>query len=94
VFFDGYLLHGSFPNRTRDGFRRSLLYVYCSAHSPIAFDPTSYQPTGNDYRDIVMVAGEDPYAWKGTRRLGEPFLRQAGATPADRKLADRHDAKL
>ncbi len=89
VFFDGYLLHSSYPNRTRDGFRRALLYVYCSAHSTLAFDPTSYQPSANDYRDIVMVAGRDPYDWKGTVRLGEPSVRKAGATRADLALAAR-----
>ncbi len=89
VFFDGYLLHGSHPNHNREGFRRSLLYVYCSAHSTLAFDPTSYQPTANDYRDIVMVAGQDPYAWKGTVRLGRPSVRKAGATRADLERAAR-----
>ena len=27
------------------------------------------------YRDIVMVAGTDPYAYKGTEEIVEPFLR-------------------
>jgi phytanoyl-CoA hydroxylase len=89
VFFDGYVLHGSYPNRKREGFRRSLLNVYCSAHSTLAFDPTSYQPSVKDYRDIVMVAGSDPYAWKGTVRLGRPYVRKAGATKADLELAAR-----
>ena len=89
VFFDGYLLHSSYPNRTPDGFRRALLYVYCSAHSTMAFDPTSYQPSANDYRDIVMVAGNDPYAWKGQQALGVPSMRKAGATSADLVLAAR-----
>ena len=92
VFFDGYLLHGSFPNCTPDGFRRALLYVYCSAHSTMAFDPTSYQPSANDYRDIVMVAGNDPYAWKGRQALGLPSMRKAGATSADLALAARLEA--
>ena len=88
VFFDGYLLHSSYPNRNAQGFRRSLLYVYCSAHSTMAFDPSHYQPTAKDYRDIVMVAGTDPYAWKGTERLGEPMVRKAGATRADLERAE------
>ena len=92
VFFDGYLLHSSFPNRgARDVFRRALLYVYCSAETPLAFDPTSYQPTGVDYRDIVMVAGSDPYAWKGTTRLGEPYVRKAGPSSNDLRLAAQHE---
>lgn len=92
VFFDGYLLHGSYPNRTAHGFRRALLYVYCSAHSTMSFDPTSYQPSANDYRDIVMVAGNDPYAWKGIHPLGGPSMRKAGATSADLALATRLEA--
>lgn len=87
VFFDGYLLHSSHPNRNTQGFRRSLLYVYCSAHSTMAFDPTHYQTTAKDYRDIVMVSGIDPYAWKGTERLGKPMVRKAGATRADLERA-------
>jgi len=92
VFFDGYLLHSSFANRgARDVFRRALLFVYCSAETPLAFDPTSYQPTGADYRDIVMVAGRDPYAWKGTTRVGAPYMRKAGASANDLRLAARHE---
>lgn len=91
VFFDGYLLHSSYMNRTPDGFRRALLYVYCNADSPFAFDPTSYQPAAGDYRDIVMVAGEDPYAWKGTAPLGRPYVRKAGPTRNDLRLAERHE---
>ncbi len=91
--FDGYLIHGSHPNRTRDGFRRSLLYVYANAETQVLFDPSTYQPTADDYRDIVMIAGTDPYAWKGTARKGEPYLRPAGPTTADRLLAQRHAAE-
>lgn len=92
VFFDGYLLHGSYPNRTADGFGRALLYVYCSAHSTMAFDPTSDQPSANDCRDIVMVAGADPSAGKGRQALGAPSMRTAGATSADLALAARLEA--
>ena len=28
-----------------------------------------------DYRDIVMVAGEDPYAYKGTEEIAKPYSR-------------------
>ncbi len=92
VFFDGYLLHGSYPNRSADSFRRALLYVYCSAETPFFFDPTSYQATASDYRDIVMVAGADPYAWKGTTRLGRAYVRKAGPTRVDERLAAQNEA--
>ncbi len=68
VFFNGYLLHRSLPNRAASGFRRSLVNHYMSAES---FLPWSRPEDGTsmamaDYRDIVMVAGTDPYAYKGT----------------------------
>lgn len=94
IAFDGYLIHGSHPNRTVDGFRRALLYVYANAETQVLFDPSTYQPTAEDYRDIVMVSGRDPYAWKGTARKGEPYLRAAGPSTADRLLAKRHAAEM
>jgi hypothetical protein len=93
VFFDGYLIHGSYPNRSAGQTRRALLYVYASAATPVLFDPASYQPTTEDYPDIVMVAGRDPYGWVPRRRHGEPYLRPAGPTVADLELARRHAAQ-
>ena len=93
VFFDGYLIHGSHPNRSAGQTRRALLYVYASAATPVLFDPASYQPTTEDYPDIVMVAGRDPYGWVPRRRHGEPYLRPAGPTVADLELARRHAAQ-
>ncbi len=90
IFFDGYLIHGSFPNRSAESTRRALLYVYASAQTPVMFDPTHYQPTAEDYPDIVMVSGRDPYAWTTRRRHGEPYLRAAGPTIHDLRLAQRH----
>lgn len=31
-----------------------------------------------DYRDIVMVAGLDPYAWKGIETRAEAHVRPSG----------------
>lgn len=94
VFFDGYLIHGSFPNRSAGSTRRALLYVYASAATPVLFDPTDYHPTTTDYPDIVMVAGSDPYAaWSPRRRHGEPYLRPAGASLNDLRLARRHEVE-
>ena len=90
IFFDGYLIHGSFPNRSAESTRRALLYVYASAQTPVMFDPTHYQPTAEDYPDIVMVSGRDPHAWVPRRRHGEPYLRPAGPTIHDLRLAQRH----
>jgi phytanoyl-CoA hydroxylase len=88
VFFDGYLLHSSYPNRSADQFRRSLLFVYMNAASTMPWSPRDYATTNIDMRDIVMVAGEDPYAWKGVSDEAPAYLRPAGATTTDRKVAE------
>jgi phytanoyl-CoA hydroxylase len=79
VFFNGYTLHRSLPNRLTRGFRRALVNHYMSAES---FLPWHQQPevsnAKNDYRDIVMVAGVDPYAWKGVQQIARPHVRAAG----------------
>lgn len=80
VLFNGYTLHRSLPNRARGGFRRALVNHYMSASS---FLPWRAEPNvgmaWQDYRDIVMVAGKDPYAWKGTVDLAKPHVRGDGA---------------
>ncbi len=67
VFFNGYLLHRSLPNYSESGFRRSLVNHYMSAESLLPWKlPTNGQSMGTaDFRDIVLIAGEDPYAYKG-----------------------------
>ena len=77
VVFDGYLLHRSLPNTTR-GMRRALVDHYMSAESLLPwFPPTDGEAMGTlDHRDIVLVAGRDPYATTGTRDLVRPRLRR------------------
>ncbi len=67
VFFNGYLLHRSLPNYAESGFRRSLVHHYMSAESLLLWRPPAqaYTMATADVRDIVMVAGKDPYAYKG-----------------------------
>ncbi len=80
VFFNGYLLHRSLPNRARSGHRRALVNHYMSAQSLLpwmAFDVGTHAATA-DYRDIVMVAGNDPYAWKGVTDIARPSVRPSG----------------
>lgn len=80
VFFNGYLLHRSLPNRAQAGYRRALVNHYMSAESLLPWTMTE----GNesvataDNRDIVMVAGIDPYAYKGTVSATEPHVRPTG----------------
>ncbi|WOO41975.1 phytanoyl-CoA dioxygenase family protein [Rubellicoccus peritrichatus] len=79
VFFNGYLLHRSLPNHSSNCFRRALVNHYMSAES---FLPWTYQEGRGmakmDHRDIVMVAGEDPYAWKGHEEIATAHVRSAG----------------
>ncbi|MEZ4677657.1 MAG: phytanoyl-CoA dioxygenase family protein [Caldilineaceae bacterium] len=65
VFFNGYLLHRSLPNRAAGGFRRALVNHYMSAESLLPWHMPE-NPVGmavHDHRDIVMIAGTDPYAY-------------------------------
>lgn len=80
VLFHGYLLHRSLPNRAESGFRRVLVNHYMSAESLLPWHnlkPGERMATA-DFREIVMVAGEDPYAYKGTQMSGRPQVRSAG----------------
>lgn len=80
VFFNGYLLHRSLPNRASAGFRRSLVNHYMSAESLLPWmkpdEKTSMALA--DYRDIVMVAGKDPFAHKGVADIARAFVRSDG----------------
>lgn len=79
VFFNGYTLHRSFPNSRESGYRRVLVNHYMSAESllPWRYDPDRSMAM-QDHRDIVMVAGEDPYAWKGLEDLAPTHVRPDG----------------
>lgn len=76
LFFNGYLLHCSYRNRAAAGFRRALVSHYMRAESMLPWDWDGRLPLTADMRDIVVVAGQDPYAGKGTQSLTYPFLRR------------------
>jgi ectoine hydroxylase-related dioxygenase (phytanoyl-CoA dioxygenase family) len=80
VFFNGFTLHRSLDNRRTCGFRRALVNHYMSAQSllPWSFGGSKFAP--HDYRDIVMVCGNDPYAGRGLEDLAVPYLRPEKAT--------------
>jgi len=80
VVFHGYLLHRSLPNTGRHGMRRALVYHYMSAESLLPwFPPAEGEPMGTtDHRDIEIVAGEDPYAFRGTTDVMRPHVRPDG----------------
>ncbi|MCW5942807.1 MAG: phytanoyl-CoA dioxygenase family protein [Fimbriimonadaceae bacterium] len=82
VFFNGYLLHRSLPNYANAGYRRALVNHYMSAASLLPWYggtlPEGQHVSIADHRDIVMIAGEDPYAWKGTEQRHGPHVRPSG----------------
>lgn len=75
VFFNGYTLHSSRRNKTTDCFRTALVNHYMSAESMLPWDQDGKLPPTEDLRDIILVAGEDPYAWKGITDVNQPYLR-------------------
>ena len=75
VVFNGYLLHRSLANRSPDRRRRALVNHYMNARSLL---PWAMGGPREDFRDVMMVAGEDPYAWKGTEDVFVPFIRPEG----------------
>ena len=65
VFFNGYLLHRSHKNQS-EIYRRVLVSHFMNAWSLLPWQlPDGEDAAGGDYRCIVPVSGEDPYAWKG-----------------------------
>ncbi len=57
-FFQGFLLHASFKNRSNI-YRRAVVNHYMNSWSLLTWGGQA------DNRNIVPVAGIDPYAWKG-----------------------------
>jgi len=90
VLFNGYLLHRSLRNNAPEGsFRRVLVNHYMSASSLLPWtnnlqkhdtflSEDNRSVSQADCRDIVMVAGEDPYAWMGINDVNKPHVRPSG----------------
>ncbi len=79
VLFNGYLLHQSLPNTRPGSFRRALVNHYMSAESLLPWrgpPPEGVHIGKFDHRDIILVAGHDPYAYKGTPDIVAPYLRK------------------
>ena len=89
VFFNGYLLHRSFKNRSRV-YRRVLVNHYMNAWSllPWHLEPGE-RPATADRRNVIPVAGRDPYAWKGYDNPAKNvYLRTC---KANTESPDEHD---
>jgi hypothetical protein len=86
LLFNGYLLHKSLPNTGRQGFRRALVNHYMRASSLLPWaPPEAEEPMAQvDFRDIVLVAGRDPYAYKGTTDIRTPRVRRDRSGGCDR----------
>jgi len=95
VFFNGYLLHRSLPNKAKSGYRRALVNHYMSAESLLPWHPPQPgEAVGSlDFRDIVMVAGDDPYAYKGTHTVNATFVRASGEGGCDAPKAKEESAR-
>ena len=66
------------PARTgRTAFGRVLVNHYMNAYSLLPWHrpPEDGRMALADYRGIMMVAGDDPYAWKGTVEGGDAHVR-------------------
>jgi phytanoyl-CoA hydroxylase len=77
VFQGGRLLPKPLPNTGRHGFRRALVHPCMRASSLLPWAPPCEDvPVAQaDFRDIVLVAARDPYAYKGTVGLRVPRVR-------------------
>ncbi|MGB1088449.1 MAG: phytanoyl-CoA dioxygenase family protein, partial [Alphaproteobacteria bacterium] len=93
AIFNGYTLHRSLQNNAKGGMRRALVYHYMNARSLLPWDMGPTPTLRKDYRDIVMISGDDPYAWKGTEQIIKPFLRPDDPE-IEKQMAKRIQEKL
>jgi len=84
VFFNGYLLHRSRKNRS-EIYRRVLVNHYMNAWSLLPWGiQDGESPASADRRNIVPVAGIDPYEWKGIETPpNSVFLRMCKANTGE-----------
>ena len=92
VFFNGYLLHHSYKNRS-DCYRRALVNHYCNSWSLLPWQLKEGESSAkSDWRGVIQVAGSDPYAWKGYEWHPEmAHLRSCKAAEEVRAARERGD---
>lgn len=66
AFVNGYTMQRMLPNNGAKYLSRSLKAHYCSAESWLPWNMDGKVPFTADNRDIFVVAGRDPYEYKGT----------------------------
>ena len=74
LFFNGYLLHKSTKNRSKNLFRRALVFHYMSAESWCGKGGVA------DNRDVILACGKDPYEYKGYTNESVPAIRSSRET--------------
>lgn len=92
VLFNGHLLHRSLPNGAQPGnFRRALVNHFMSSESYLPWYPEGHKPVAKyDYRDVVIVAGTDPFAHRGYADIAKPHVRKDGKTGCVSWSTDQH----
>ncbi|MEO1407209.1 MAG: phytanoyl-CoA dioxygenase family protein [Pseudomonadota bacterium] len=75
VIFHGYVLHRSLNNTRETGYRRAIVNHVMNARSLLPWSMGIPPEPRDDFRDIEMICGEDPYEWKGKEEILTPFLR-------------------
>ena len=86
VFFNGYLLHRSFRNRTNTDYRRVLVSHYMNSWSHLPWDIREGERVATaDRRAIIPVSGVDPYAWKGYEQDGKNVWLRACKANSEKK---------
>jgi phytanoyl-CoA hydroxylase len=95
VFFNGYLLHRSFRNRSTRT-RRALVNHYMNAWSLLPWMMGKGIDVGQeDYRTVVPAVGDDPYAWKGyTAAPDKTFVRPHPGAANRTDLANHIDTSV
>lgn len=81
VFFNGYLLHRSLPNYASAGYRRSLVNHYMSSESLLPWywgEGVPGSVASLDNRNVIQIAGVDPYAYRGTESTFMAHVRPDG----------------
>jgi ectoine hydroxylase-related dioxygenase (phytanoyl-CoA dioxygenase family) len=91
VFFNGYLLHRSRKNRS-EIYRRVLVNHYMNAWSLLPWSvQEGERPANADRRGVTLVAGSDPYAWKGYDDLPQSVWLRSCKAVEDRQAAAEHN---
>ncbi|MCS7209878.1 MAG: phytanoyl-CoA dioxygenase family protein [Fimbriimonadales bacterium] len=90
LFFDGHLLHRSYPNRTADRWRRSFVCHYCNARSWVPWNHgVPYEGDSANYLHILARGSTHlPYA---TPRFGTPvdlYQPSSSDAPPPRMMGD------